>query len=50
MNDNIKWLKAKCPICGQQFEYPESIYRPKTCNNPDCVQKQLRPELDRIRR
>lgn len=34
----IKWLKARCPVCGQEYEYTEA-YKPKTCANFTCVQK-----------
>jgi len=36
-----KWLKAKCPICKQEFEYPEGGYKPSTCSNFDCIHKYL---------
>ena len=45
-----KWLKAKCPECRQEYEYAESGYHPPTCSNPDCVQNNLHPELNGVRR
>lgn len=46
----IKWTKARCPECGQLYEYPEGGYRPSTCSNFDCVHKHLHPELKRRNR
>ncbi len=45
----IVWLKARCPICGLEYEYAEAVYEPKTCDTKECVQKQLHPELKRRR-
>ena len=42
-----KWVKAKCPICGQTYEYPENGYKPKTCGRYDCVHKYLHLELNK---
>ena len=34
----LQWLKATCPICGQEYEYlPE--YKPKTCSKFTCLQE-----------
>ena len=41
-----KWLKAKCPICGRKFEYPEGGYKPPTCNKFDCAFTYSHPELN----
>jgi len=41
----IKWLKAKCPECGKEYEYPEGGYKPATCSSFDCIHKHLHPEL-----
>ena len=49
MTISIKWLKAKCPICEQEYEHTED-YKPKTCGDWDCIHKYLHPELNRIRR
>lgn len=35
----VKWLKDKCPVCLQRFEYPEGMYEPKTCSKFDCQYK-----------
>ena len=43
----VKWVKAKCEVCGGQFEYAEGGYEPKTCGRFECVQKHLHPELQR---
>lgn len=43
---NLKWQKARCPICGRTYQYlPE--YKPHTCSNWDCIHKYLHPELHR---
>jgi len=40
----LKWLKARCPICGIEYEYlPE--YKPVICSSWACVHKFLHPEL-----
>jgi len=41
----INWIKTKCPICHQEFEYAKGGYEPKTCGNYDCLFKFLHPEL-----
>lgn len=51
-NDNntpnaIIWVEARCPICGLPYPYIQGGYKPATCNNFDCVQKYLHPELRR---
>ena len=47
---DIKWLKANCSECGQEFEYPkDSLYKPETCGRLDCELKRQHPELNRIR-
>lgn len=35
----INWLKANCPVCRREYEYPEGGYKPKTCASFDCVHK-----------
>lgn len=42
-----KWLRLKCQVCGQQFDFPECDYKPETCTNPECVKKNLHPELQK---
>lgn len=39
MPAKIVWLKAKCPVCGKDYDYIEGGYKPSTCNNFDCVHK-----------
>lgn len=34
MNDN---LTARCPVCGKEFEYPKSSYKPQTCDAFGCA-------------
>ncbi len=41
----IKWLKARCPQCGLEFEYPECNYKPTTCGKFKCELKHQHPEL-----
>ena len=41
----IIWLKAICPVCGQEYEYPEGGYKPPTCSMFECVHRYLHPEL-----
>jgi hypothetical protein len=43
----VKWIKAKCPICGKSYDYPAKGYKPKTCGKFECVHKHLHPELTR---
>jgi len=43
----VKWVEAKCVVCGGQFEYAEGGYEPKTCARFECVQKHFHPELRR---
>lgn len=40
-----KEVKARCPICKMEYKYPKGIYQPPTCDNFDCVQAYLHPEL-----
>ncbi len=48
--DEVKWVKANCPICGREYEYALDVYEPPTCNTKECVQKQLHPELSKKER
>jgi hypothetical protein len=41
----IEWAKARCPICGREYEYPANGYKPPTCSQYECVHKYLHPEL-----
>lgn len=41
-----KWVKAKCPECGCEYEYPEDFKLP-TCAKSECVRKHLHPELSK---
>ena len=34
----LKWLEARCPICGRRYRYLPN-YKPSTCSNYDCVHK-----------
>ena len=33
------WIKARCPVCHREYEYPEGKYKPKTCSDFDCAYK-----------
>ncbi len=48
MSKIIKWLKAKCPECGCEYEHPED-YKPATCAKADCIKRHLHPELKKRR-
>ena len=37
----VNWIKARCSEYGLEYEYPEGIYKPTTCNKFDCIQKSL---------
>jgi len=39
MNKPITWVKAQCPVCGREYEYPKSGHKPSTCSNFDCIYK-----------
>jgi len=41
----INWAKARCPECGQEYEYPEGGYKPATCSKFECLHKHAHPEL-----
>ena len=41
----FKEVKARCLICGQEYEYPESDYKPKTCSRFECIHKFLHPSI-----
>lgn len=41
----IIWLKATCPICHLQYDYPEGVYKPPTCNKFECLWKYNHPEI-----
>jgi len=41
MPEKIVWLKAKCPVCGRNYDYIEGGYFPKTCNDIVCLHKYL---------
>ncbi len=30
------WLKARCPVCHMEFEYPEGNFKPKVCHSYNC--------------
>jgi len=45
----MKWAKARCPECGEMYEYPEGGYKPKTCGKFDCVRAHLHPKLKKRR-
>lgn len=34
-------IKAKCPVCGDTYEYIEGGYIPKTCKKIVCLHKFL---------
>ena len=38
-NQQVNYLKKRCPICKMIFSYPEGNYEPKTCNKWDCIYK-----------
>lgn len=41
----IRWVKAKCPMCGADYHYIEGGYKPLTCNKFDCLYKYIhRPQ------
>jgi len=33
----IRWAKATCPVCGEQYDYIEGGHKPPTCNKFDCL-------------
>ncbi len=35
--DDIKEVEVHCVVCQRTFKYREGNYRPKTCNNYDCL-------------
>ena len=37
----VEWIKRKCPVCGDDFKYPDGIYNPDTCNKFDCTYKYI---------
>ena len=42
----IVLIKAKCLVCGKEYDYPEGGYNPSTCGNFDCLFKYLhRPQF-----
>lgn len=43
----IIWLKARCPICKDTYEYPEGGYKLPTCNRFECLHAYLHPEIKR---
>ncbi len=45
-----KEIKAICPICRMGYKYPKGGYQPPTCDNFDCLQNYLHPELEKNRR
>lgn len=44
-----KWITLKCQVCGRNFDFPECDYKPETCADPECVKKNLHPELSKRR-
>ena len=37
---NQIWATANCPVCGLPYKYlSDSLYRPPTCSQYDCVHK-----------
>ena len=48
VKQELVWQKARCPHCGQEYDYVIA-YKPKTCGDFDCLQKELHPELQRNR-
>lgn len=41
----IKWTKARCPVCGCEYEYPEGGYKPATCSKFECLHKHAHRNL-----
>lgn len=37
--DEPKMLKAVCPICGKEYQYPDTGWKQHTCGHYDCVTK-----------
>jgi hypothetical protein len=43
VNDSPKLKQTRCASCGAKFQYfDESLYKPKTCANYDCMIGHLR--------
>lgn len=36
---DIQWAYTKCPVCGLSYPYIANGYKPRTCNNYDCIHK-----------
>jgi len=41
----VEWVKARCPECGEEYEYPKGGYKPATCSKYECLHRHLHPEL-----
>lgn len=37
----IQWTKARCPICGREYEYMVGGYKPATCAAYKCLYEYL---------
>lgn len=42
--DEIVWVKVRCPICRDTYEYPKGGYQPPTCKKFECLHKYLHGE------
>jgi len=44
--EDPKWVYARCFSCGLWYRYIENgRYKPKTCNEPQCVRRYLHPNI-----